>query len=60
MAKNILGIETTDKGVSHIEIHESKLIGNSDKIIWMFGMIDRFDKEAQIYCVMEDRNQETF
>ena len=52
--------ETTDKGVSHIEIHESKLIGNSDKIIWMFGMIDRFDKEAQIYCVMEDRNQETF
>ena len=56
---NILGIEPSDKGLALIEIDESKIIGNSEKIIWMFGMIDRFNKEARIYCTMEDRTQET-
>jgi len=56
---NVLGIEPSDKGVARIEIDKSKIIGNSEKIIWMFGMIDRFDKEAPIYCKMEDRTQET-
>ena len=55
---NIFGIEPSGKGVARIEIDESKIIGNSDKIIWMFGMIDRVDKEARIYCVKEDRTQE--
>ena len=45
---NILGIEPSDKGVAHIEIDESKIIGNSEKVLWMFGMIDRADKEARI------------
>ena len=56
---NILGIEPSDKGLPSIEIDGSKIIGNSEKIIWMLGMIDRVDKEAQIYCVMEDPTQET-
>ena len=38
---------------------ESKIIGNSDKIIWMFGKIDWVVKEARIYCDKEDRTQET-
>ena len=52
---NILGLNPTVKGVSLIEIEESKIIGNSDKNIWIFWMIDCFYKEARIYLVMEDK-----
>jgi len=56
---NILRIEPSDKDLTHIEIDESKIIGNSEMIIRMFGMSDRFDIEAIIYCKMKDRAQET-
>lgn len=35
-----LGIEPTDEGVPKVEIDESEVIGNSQKILWMFGIID--------------------
>lgn len=56
---NYLRIEPSDKGISPIKIDESKIIGNTQKIIWMFGMIDQADNEALVYCVIEeDRAQE--
>jgi len=55
---NLLGCEPSDNGVSREEIDESKIIGNYLKIIWMFGMIDRADKEARVYCVLDDRSHE--
>ena len=53
-----LGIEPDDTGVSRIEIAESTIIGNEQKVIWMFGLIDRVDKKAKVFCVMTDRRKE--
>ena len=41
-----------------MEIDESEIIGNQNKILWMFGMIDRSDKEARVFCVMNNRTKE--
>ena len=30
------------------------MIGSSDSIIWVFDIIDRFDKQAHLFCVMND------
>ena len=56
---NLLGTNPSVNGVPRVEIDESKIIVNSDRILWMFRMIDRLDKEAHVYCVMEDRTQNT-
>ena len=32
------------------------MIGNNT--IWMFSLIDRSDKQARIYCVMNDRTRD--
>ena len=53
-----LGIEPAENGKSRIEIDESKVIGNSNSIIWMFGLIDRYNKDARIFCVMSNRTKE--
>ena len=34
-----------------VEIDESEIIGNSQQIYWMFGIIDRKTKDSRIYCV---------
>jgi hypothetical protein len=57
--KNQLGKEPSDGGVSRIEIDESKIVGNQNKVFWMFGIIDRFDKECRIFCVKDNRTKET-
>ena len=44
--------------VARVEIDESKIIGSQNKILWMFGMIDRADKEARVFCVMNNRTKE--
>ena len=56
--ENPLGTEPDDTGVSRIEINESAIIGNEEKVIWMFGLIDRLDKKAKVFCVMSDRRKE--
>ena len=58
-AKTPLGTEPSTNGVPRIEKDESKIIANSGRILWMFGMINRYDNEAHVYCVMEDRTQNT-
>ena len=58
-SNSMLGCEPDDSGKSRIEIDESKIIGNANTVIWMFGLIDRVDKEARVYCVMDDRTRDT-
>lgn len=55
---SLLGIEPAEGGVSRIEIDESEIIGKNDKILWMFGLIDRANKEARVFCVMDNRRKE--
>ena len=45
-AKTPLGPEPSTNGVPRIEMDESKIIANGERILWMFGMIDRCDKEV--------------
>ena len=51
-------MEPSTNGVARVEIDESEIIGNQNKILWMFGMIDRADKEARVFCVMNNRTKE--
>ena len=51
-SNNPLGSEPAENGVPRIEIDESEIIGNQNNKIWMFGLIDRVDKEARVFCVM--------
>ena len=48
-----LGAEPDNTGVSKIEIDESAIIGNEQKVIWIFGLIDMVDKNAKVFCVMK-------
>ena len=41
-----------------MEIDESKIISHGNDIISMFGMIDRYTKEARVFCVMNNRTKE--
>ena len=45
-------MEPSTNGVPRVEIDESEIIGNQNKILWRFAMIDRADKEARVFCVM--------
>lgn len=38
-----------------VEIDESKIIGNKQKILWMFGIIERVTKEARVFTLMTNR-----
>ena len=58
--KKPLGMEPSTNGVPRVEIDESEIIGNQNKILWMFGMIDRADKEARVFCVMNNRTKRKF
>ena len=50
-----MGLEPDITGVSRLEIEESPIIGNANNVLWMFGIIDRVDKNARVWCVMDDR-----
>ena len=58
-SNTMLGSEPDDSGKSRIEIDENKIIGNANTVIWMFGLIDRVDKQARVYCIMNDRTKNT-
>ena len=49
--KSFLGEEVGPNGYGAVEIDESEIIGNQDHIYWMFGSIDRFTREARVFCV---------
>ena len=55
---NLLALEPTEDGHPSIEIDESSIIGNCNSVIWAFGIIDRSDKQARLFCVMNDRTKQ--
>ena len=55
---SLLGIEPTEGGISRIEIDESEIIRKNHKILCMFGLIDRANKEACIFCEIDNRRKE--
>ena len=55
-----LGIEPTDEGVPKVEIDESEVIGNSQKILWIFGIIDWSTKDAWVFSMYDDRKKKNF
>ena len=56
--ETMLGMEPDEGGVGRIEIDESELIGRENQILLMFGLIDRKNKDARVFCVMENRRKE--
>ena len=59
MEKNPLGTEPDKGGVARVEIDESKIIGNYNKVYYKFWMIDRVNKNARVYCVLDNRTKES-
>ena len=57
--KSMLGVEPCTGGVPRVEIDESKIIGNSEKVYYMFGIIDRSNKNCRVFCVMDNRSRES-
>ena len=55
----MFGCEPDDSGKSCIEIDENKIVGNANTVIWIFDLIDRVDKKARVYCVMNGRTRDT-
>ena len=49
---NLLGIEIGEKGYERCKIEESSIIGNQNKIYCIFGIVNRFSKEARIFTVL--------
>ena len=56
MEKNIMGNNLIDNGFPVFEKDESEIIGNSEVIYWMFGIIDRISKESRVFCVLNNRS----
>ena len=51
-------MEPAEDGKPRVEIDETELIGNSEKILWLFGIIDRGTKDARIFSVMDNCSKE--
>ena len=52
---DLMGNNLSENGYPVFEIDESEIIGNSEIIYWMFGIIDRLTKESRVYCILNDR-----
>ena len=48
----------TESGYPIFEIDESEIIGNSEVIYWMIGIIDRISKESRVFCVLNNRSSD--
>ena len=59
-SKTLLGEDSIldNNGYISCEIDESEIIGNSNVIYWMFGIVERSTKEARIFCVLNNRTKE--
>ena len=53
-----MGNNLTESGFPIFEIDESEIIGNSEVIYWMFGIIDRISKESRVFCVLNNRSSD--
>ena len=50
--KNPLGNDIGPNWGGAAEINESKIIGNSQKILWILRILERLKKEARVFTVM--------
>ena len=57
-SNHLLGDNLSVNGYPIFEIDESKIIGNNEKIYWMFGIIDRITKESRVFCVLNNRSSD--
>ena len=59
-SKNLLGEDgiLDNNGYISCEIDEREIIGNSNVIYWMFGIVERSTKKARIFCVLNNRTKE--
>ena len=53
--KNPLGNDIGPNWCGVTEINESKIIGNSQKILWILRILERLTKEARVFTVMINR-----
>ncbi len=54
-----LALEPAEQGYPCVEIDETSIIGNANDVIWAFGIIDRSNKNARVFCVLNDRRKVT-
>jgi len=58
--KNIkLDMEPNIRVVPKVEIDESKIISNLEKVYNLFGIIDRNNKNAHVFCFLDNTSRET-
>ena len=58
MEGNTFGTEPDNTDINRMEIDENAIIGKEQKAIWMFGLVDRVDKNPKLLYVMTDRGKE--
>jgi len=52
-----MGLETAENGKVRIEIDESKLVTYNNSVKWMFGLVDRANRDIRIFYFGEDRTK---
>ena len=55
----MLGEYISTGGVPRVVIDESIIIGNQNKVYWLFGIIDRSNKDCRVFCVLDNRSRES-
>ena len=51
---NLIGLEPAENGKERREIDESKIVTYNNSVKWMFGLVDRTNREIRIVYVGED------
>ena len=52
---NVLGTTISVHGVPRLEVDESKIFGNANKVY----IADRASKDYRVFCLMDNRSKET-
>ena len=53
--KGLMGNNLSEKGYPVFDIGEIEIIGNSEIIHLLFGILDRLTKESRVYYILNDR-----
>lgn len=62
MESYLLALKPSTGDVPSVEIGESKIIGNANKVYYMFGIfgiIDRSNKNCSVFCMMDNCSKES-
>lgn len=55
-----LALEPAEQGYPCIEIDENSIKVNANLVIWDFGITDLNDKDACIFCALNDRKKHSY